>query len=149
MYRLREHDFAATEMEAGVSPEWPISYADLEPFYGAAESLFKVHGSSENDSSDPPRSTPWPYPPLPHQGPVRDLVAGIVRSTGVAVGNIPRSLDYDPIHGGSCVLCQHCDAYLCRREAKIDAEIGALRPAVQTGRVKLLPETTCLHVLTT
>src|SRR3954468_6684920 len=29
MYRFRESDFKATEMEAGVSPGWPISYADL------------------------------------------------------------------------------------------------------------------------
>src|SRR5689334_21266032 len=41
MYRLREQDFRATEMEAGMSPAWPISYAELEPFYAAAEKLFK------------------------------------------------------------------------------------------------------------
>ena len=149
MYRLREHDFEATETEVGVSPAWPISYAELEPFYGAAESLFKVHGSGENDASEPPRSTPWPYPPIPHQGPVVDLVARISQRTGVPVGHIPRSLDYDPLRGAPCVLCRHCDAYLCRRDAKIDAEIGALRPAIATGRVRLFPETSCLRVLTT
>lgn len=149
MYRLREQDFAPTEMEAGVSPAWPISYAELEPFYAAAESLFKVHGSGENDPSEPPRSTPWPHPPIPHQGPVVDLVSRIYRHTGIPVGHIPRSLDYDPSRGAPCVLCRHCDAYLCRRDAKVDADIGALRPAIATGKVTLLPETTCLRVLTT
>jgi choline dehydrogenase-like flavoprotein len=70
MYRLRESDFRATEMECGVSPGWPISYADLEPYYCQAEKLFRVHGTSLNDASEPPRSAPWPYAPIPHQGPV-------------------------------------------------------------------------------
>ena len=149
MYRLREQDFQATEMEAGISPAWPFAYAELEPFYGAIENLFKVHGSSDNDSSEPPRSSPWPYPAIPHQGPVIDLVSRIMKRTSVPVGHTPRSLDYDPANGAPCVLCQHCDAYLCRREAKIDAELGALRPAINTGRTRLLSETSCLRVLTT
>lgn len=149
MYRFREQDFQPIELETGVALGWPISYADLEPFYGAAEVLYKVHGSSENDPSEPPRSIPWPYPPLPHQGPVLGLISRIASRAGISVGNIPRSLDYDPAGGGRCVLCQHCDAYFCRREAKIDAEIGALRPAVQTGNVKVLSDTTCLRVVTT
>lgn len=148
MYRLREQDFVVTEMEVGPSPAWPISYGDLEPFYAVAETLYKVHGTGENDATEPRRSTPWPYPQIPHQGPVVDLVARIRSRTGLPVGYIPRSLDYDPPGGSPCVLCRHCDAYLCRRGAKMDAEIGALRPALQTGRVTLLPETTCVRVLT-
>ena len=42
-------DFQAVEMEAGVSPGWPIAYADLEPHYCEAEKLL-VHGSSDNDA---------------------------------------------------------------------------------------------------
>lgn len=33
MYRMRESDFRSTQHEAGESPAWPISYADLEPYY--------------------------------------------------------------------------------------------------------------------
>lgn len=149
MYRLREMDFRATELEVGVSPAWPISYDDLEPFYGEAERLYKVHGSSEHDTTEPPRSTPWPHAPIPHQGPARDLVERLTHRAGVGVSHIPRSLDYDPPGGGRCVLCRHCDAYFCPRDAKLDAEVAALRPAVASGRVHVLTSTTCLRVLTT
>lgn len=149
MYRLREMDFQAVEMENGVSPAWPISYADLEPYYGEAERLFRVHGSSVNDASEPPRSTPWPHEPIPHQGAARELVDRITERAQVPVSHIPRAIDYDPANGGKCVLCRHCDAYYCPRDAKIDAEIGALRPAVQTGHVTVLTRTDCLKVLTT
>ena len=149
MYRLRETDFQPTEMEAGISPGWPISYAELEPFYGEAEAMYKVHGSSENDPTEPPRSSPWPHDPIPHQGPVGELVDRLTERAHVPVSHIPRALDYDPTRGGACVLCRHCDAYFCPRDAKIDAEIGALRPAVALGLVDVLHETSCLRVLTT
>jgi choline dehydrogenase-like flavoprotein len=148
-YRLREMDFQAVEMESGVSPAWPISYSDLEPYYGEAERLFKVHGSTENDASEPPRSTPWPHEPIPHQGPVRELVERVTARAQVPVSYIPRGIDYDPANGGKCVLCRHCDAYYCPRDAKMDAEIGALRPAVQTGHVTMITRAECLRVLTT
>jgi choline dehydrogenase-like flavoprotein len=148
MYRLRERDFQSVEMEAGLSPGWPISYADLERYYAEAERLYKVHGSSENDPSEPTRSTPWPHAPIPHQGPVRELVDRLTIRARVGVSHIPRSLDYDPLQGGSCVLCRHCDAYFCPRDAKVDAEVGALRPAALTGLMKVLDRTTCHRVLT-
>ena len=47
LYRFRENDFKAVEHESGVSPAWPISYTDLEPYYGEAESLYRVHGAGE------------------------------------------------------------------------------------------------------
>ena len=149
MYRLRERDFQAVEMEAGVSPAWPISYADLEPHYCEAEKLFRVHGSSENDTTEPPRSAPWPNPPIPHQGPVVELVQRITERAGIPVSYLPRAIDYDPQKGGKCVLCQHCDAYYCPRDAKMDAEIAVLRPAVDTGKVTVITDTECLRVNTT
>jgi choline dehydrogenase-like flavoprotein len=149
MYRLREMDFQPFEMEAGISPGWPISYSDLEPHYAVAERIYKVHGSSENDPTEPPRSTPWPHDPIPHQGPVCELVDRLSQRANVQVSFIPRALDYDPAGGGACVLCRHCDGYFCPRDAKVDAEVGALRPAVGTGLVNVLPSTTCVRVLTT
>lgn len=148
MYRLRETDFEPMDMEAGLSPGWPIRYRDLEPYYAEAERLYRVHGSSENDPTEPPRSNPWPYAPIPHQGPVRELVERLTHRAGVPVAHVPRSIDYDPIGGGSCVLCQHCDAYFCPRGAKIDAEVGALQPAIHSGRVMLLNRTTCIRIVT-
>jgi choline dehydrogenase-like flavoprotein len=147
MYRLREIDFQAIEMENSEASAWPITYGELEPYYCEAEYLYKVHGSSDNDPSEPPRSMPWPYQPIPHQGPTVELVSKLTERGGVPVSYIPRALDYDPSERGRRVLCQHCDAYYCPRDAKMDAEIAALRPALRTGLVKLLTNTRCLQVL--
>lgn len=149
MYRNRETDFEAVEMEAGLSPAWPYTYAELEPYYCEAEKLYKVHGSPEHDATEPPRSAPFPHDPIPHQGPVRELVDRVMNRAGVPVSYLPRGIDYDPTNGGKCVLCAHCDAYYCPRDAKMDAEIGGIRPAIATGNVKLLTGTKCLKVLTT
>lgn len=146
LYRLREQDFAATEHESGISPPWPISYTELEPFYARAEALYRVHGSSESDPTEPPRSSPWPHPPIPHQGPVIDLVARLRARAMVPVSHIPKGIDYGP--AGACRLCQACDAYFCPFDAKMDAEVAALRPALRTGNVTLLTGTECLTITT-
>lgn len=44
----------------GVGSDWPISYEDLEPYYGIAEQVMLVSGPAD---SPMPRSTPFPLPP--------------------------------------------------------------------------------------
>ena len=92
MYRMRESDFRATRHEGGESPAWPIGYDDLEPYYGAAERLYRVHGAVEDDATEPPRSTPFPHPPLPHAPAVAELVRRL-RGVGAVVSSMPRALD--------------------------------------------------------
>jgi choline dehydrogenase-like flavoprotein len=145
MYRMRESDFQATRHEAGDSPAWPITYADLEPYYCEAERLYRVHGSPVGDASEPPRSAAYPHPPLPHAPHVAALVSRLEQS-GSCVAAIPRALDYG--EGGACVLCPTCDAYYCQLDAKMDADIAALRPALKSGYVDLLTGARCLRVET-
>src|SRR3954451_606549 len=49
LFRLRERDFGAVRHHGGVSPVWPLSYADLEPYYAEAEALYQVHGERGED----------------------------------------------------------------------------------------------------
>jgi choline dehydrogenase-like flavoprotein len=37
LFRLRQEDFGELHHYGGVSPAWPISYDDLEPYYSQAE----------------------------------------------------------------------------------------------------------------
>jgi choline dehydrogenase-like flavoprotein len=145
LYRMRESDFCAVEHENGVSPAWPITYSDLEPYYEAAEVLYRVHGSPDGDPSEPPRARPFPFPPISHD----PIVSGIVRRmerSGTRASAIPRGLDYGP--GGSCIRCSTCDGYYCQLDAKMDAEIAALRPAMASKKVSLVTSAHCLRVLT-
>lgn len=145
LYRLRESDFRATDHRCGISPAWPIGYADLEPYYAQAETLYRVHGAPDGDPSEPPRAAPYPYAPIPHHPIVADVVERLRRS-GTPVAAIPKALDYRP--EGRCVLCPTCDGYFCQVDGKMDAEIAALRPALRTGNVQLVTQTEGLRVVT-
>ncbi|HEY4029503.1 MAG TPA: GMC family oxidoreductase [Caulobacteraceae bacterium] len=144
LYRMRLSDFEQTEADGARS--WPIGYGDLEPYYDQAERLYHVHGAAVGDPSEPPRASPYPYPPLPHAPLVARMVERLERA-GTPTSPIPRALDYGP--GGKCVLCATCDSYMCELEAKMDAEIAALRPALSTGQVTLATHTQCLRIETT
>jgi choline dehydrogenase-like flavoprotein len=131
--RLRERDFAETTYPGGVSPAWPFTYADLEPYYVQAERLYGVHGSP--GPFDPWRSEPYPYPALPHEPYVAETLRRLSDS-GVHPETTAMGVDLRP--GGRCIRCGTCDGFPCRWDAKSDAEICALEPAVATGRVRLL-----------
>ena len=58
LYRLREEDFGELQHHDGISPAWPISYDELEPYYTRAEQLYQVHGARGEDPTEPPASAP-------------------------------------------------------------------------------------------
>ncbi|WGS53847.1 GMC family oxidoreductase [Paraburkholderia sp. D15] len=136
--RFREADFGAIEHAEGVSPAWPITYAEMEPFYAAAERLYKVHGQRGSDPTEPWRSGEYPFPPLEHDPALHKLHASM-RAQGLRPFAMPAAVDYG--EGRPCVLCSTCDGYPCMVDAKADAEVSALRPAVGSGRARLMVRT--------
>src|SRR5580698_3855012 len=44
--RFRVQDFQEIKHQEGISPAWPVSYADMEPFYVDAERAYQVHGQA-------------------------------------------------------------------------------------------------------
>lgn len=133
--RLRERDFVETAFPSGVSPAWPFAYADLEPYYGQAESLYRVHGTVGEDPTEPWRSSPYPFPPLAHEPYILETIERL-RSQGLHPASTSMGIDQRP--GGTCVRCQTCDGFPCRLGAKSDAETCALGPALAGGSVRLL-----------
>lgn len=67
LLRFRERDFEQVEHQDGISPAWPLNYADFESYYTAAEQLYRAHGRTGDDPSDPPRSADYPLPPVAHE----------------------------------------------------------------------------------
>jgi choline dehydrogenase-like flavoprotein len=132
--RFREHDFAATEHLEGTSPAWPFSYADLEPYYGEAERVYRVHGCANEDPAAPWRSTSFPYPALEHEPYVADLAARL-REQGVTPTSNAMGVDRRP--GGACIRCATCDGFPCALGAKSDAETRGIDPALATGNARL------------
>jgi len=134
MFRLREQDFEATEHEDGVSPAWPLSYRELEPYYAEAELLFRVHGQAGVDPTEPPRSSAYPFGPIPHE-PLIGALADKLRRRGLHPFHMPSAIDRR--EGGACIRCGTCDAFPCRLGAKGDAEVCLIDPALQRPNVSL------------
>ena len=62
LFRLRPEDFGELRHHGGISPAWPISYDDLEPYYTQAEHLYLVHGQHGEDPTEGPASAQYAYP---------------------------------------------------------------------------------------
>src|SRR5213080_5612742 len=73
LFRLREQDFGEIKHHGGVSPAWPISYDELEPYYTKAEQLYHVHGQRGGDPTEPWASAPYPHPPVSHEPRIQEL----------------------------------------------------------------------------
>jgi len=73
LLRFRKEDFEEIKHHGGISPAWPISYEDMEPYYTQAEKLYHVHGEAGIDPTEAPRSEPFPYPPLKNEPRIQQL----------------------------------------------------------------------------
>ncbi len=143
--RFRRHDFEAVEHEGGTSPAWPISYDDLEPYYAAAERLYFVHGQDGSDPEEPPRSGPYPFPAVPHESYIADLCNRLERQ-GYHPFLLPLGIDLRV--EGRCIRCQTCDGFPCKVLAKADADVCAVRPALENPNIHLWTKTFARRLLT-
>jgi choline dehydrogenase-like flavoprotein len=134
MFRFRERDFDGVSHEDGDSRPWPVRYRELEPWYAKAEQLFGVHGQAGDDPTEPPRSTPYPFGPIPHEPVIAEVFARM-RARGLHPAHMPAAIDLHP--GGACVRCGTCDAFPCRIGAKGDAETRLIDPALAHANVRL------------
>ncbi len=134
MFRFRERDFEGVAHEEGDSRPWPVRYPDFEAWYAKAEQLFGVHGAAGEDPTEPPRSSPYPFGPIPHEPVIADVFERM-RARGLRPAHMPAAIDFHP--GGSCVRCGTCDAFPCKIGAKGDAETRLIDPALAHPNVRL------------
>lgn len=88
LFRLRERDFEAVNHVDGVSPEWPLKYADWEPWYQREEELYQVHGEVGHDPTEPRRRSPYPWPAVSHEPRIAEIV-GAMRDAGLRPSPTP------------------------------------------------------------
>jgi choline dehydrogenase-like flavoprotein len=139
LYRLREEDFGELRHHDGLSPAWPIDYAEMEPYYTLAEQLYEVHGARGEDPTEPPTSAPYPFPAVSHEPRIQQL-SDDLEAAGLRPFHAPcgvRLLEDDMPHG-HCVRCATCDGFPCLVHAKSDAEVLAVRPALEHPNVTLV-----------
>ena len=138
LFRLRERDFGEVRHHGGISPAWPIDYADLEPYYAEAERLYLVHGQAGEDPTEPPRSGPFPHPAVSHEPRIQRLHDDLVRA-GHRPFHLPVGVDLDESdpEAGRCVRCDRFDGFPCLTDGKADAHVLCVRPALKHPNVTL------------
>src|ERR1700676_5262042 len=152
-WRLHEDDFRArsqTIERYGVSAipqdsslaDWPVTYADLEPFYDQAEYELGVSGKAGNlqgkkidggNVFEAPRNREYPLPAL-----LMDQSGGLFAEGAKKLGyhpfSSPRAIISEPYHDrASCTYCGFCQSFGCHVGAKSSILVTKLPEADATG----------------
>lgn len=128
--RLREADLA----------RWPLSYAELEPYYARAEEILGVHGAATDAPWEPPRLNGYPFPPGALTAPALRLQQA-ARQLGYSPQRLPLAINAGDSTRPRCVECATCDGFPCRIKAKNDVAERILIPAQASG-VEVADQTT-------
>lgn len=141
LFRLRKEDFREIHHHGGVSPAWPISYGEMEPYYAEAERLYHVHGADGEDPTEPWRSSPYPYPAIRHEPRIQQLSEDLA-SHGLRPFHTPLGVMLDESHPrkSACIRCSTCDGHPCLINAKADAQVCCVDPALERPNVTLMTD---------
>src|SRR5829696_1856609 len=143
LFRLRPQDFEEIVHADGLSPAWPLGYAELEPYYTAAERLFHVHGLRGLDPTEGWASAPYPHPPVRHEPRIQALCDALERE-GHHPFPQPLAILLDEDGDGhvaqysSCIRCSAYDGFPCLTNGKADAQIICVDPALGYKNVTLV-----------
>lgn len=139
LYRLRPEDFGELRHTDGISPAWPVSYADFEPWYTKAEWLYQVHGVHGADPTEGAWSRQYPWPPVSHEPRIQQI-SDTLAASGYHPFPAPCGvlLDEADRPASTCIRCATCDGYPCLVHAKSDAETIAVRPLLDLPNVTLV-----------
>jgi choline dehydrogenase-like flavoprotein len=142
-WRFHEIDFVERSKIGPIAgtnfADWPIAYADLEPYYTKVEWEIGVSGLAGASPFDPPRSKPYPMPPLPTKcsGVIFERAA---RRLGWHPFPAPMAILSQPRPGRSaCINCGFCLGFGCEVGAKSSSLATAIRVAEKTGRCEIRP----------
>lgn len=139
LLRMRAQDFEEVKHHGGVSPEWPIHYDDLEPYYTQAEHLYHVHGRHGEDPTAPPASAQYKYAPLRHEPRIQELHDDWMKM-GYHPFHLPVGvmLDEEQKEKSACIRCSTCDGFPCLLDAKADSQVVCVDPALKYPNVTML-----------
>lgn len=128
----------------GVAADWPLSYADLEPYYLEVERFLGVAGPSE--MGDRWRSAPYPLPAHPLCRASRRLGRGAA-ALGLNWDANPRCALSQPYDGRpSCNYCGGC-THGCPRRDKGSADVTFIAKAKASGRCEVRANTTLVRIV--
>jgi choline dehydrogenase-like flavoprotein len=142
--RFHEADFRVYT-EDGVAADWPITYADLEPYYTRVEYELGVSGPDGANPFEPPRSRPYPTPPHPFNLASLAIQRGADK-LGLHMVREPLALPSADWQGrAACVGAGTCHLG-CFISAKSSMDVTYVRKAEASGRVDVRTECTATEI---
>lgn len=128
--------------------DWPLSYDALEPYFDKVEATIGVSGDSSGNPWEPPRSRPFPMPPLRRKG--WNLFAhGKLEQLGLHPFPQPAAINSEPYGGrAACSYCGFCSGYGCWNDSKGSTLVTTIPLARASGRLDLRTEARVTRILT-
>jgi choline dehydrogenase-like flavoprotein len=153
VYRLHPQDFSL-RTRYGALPDstlsdWPITYEQLAPYYDQVEKLVGISGRAGQNPFEPPRTGPYPLPPLDANPQLSKLIDQGAAKLGYHPFETPRAvLTRSSAPRGACSYCPMCKSYGCRTGAKGSTMAAIIPAAVATGRCTVRPQCMAFEVVT-
>jgi choline dehydrogenase-like flavoprotein len=140
-YRFKPMDFRVRSLFGPIAgstvADWPISYADLEPYYSQAEVELGVSGISVPHPFAEPRKKPYPLPPV-REHPICNEIDRACKSLGLHSTPTARGILSRSYRGrNACTYCALCGSYGCEVNAKSSTQAALLPAMLETGKVEL------------
>ena len=144
--RMGPLDFKSHQID-GLTDDWPISYADVKPFYDKVDRLIGVYGTVENLPNEPDGIfLPPPKPRLNElfikRGAEKAGVKVIPGRGAVLTESLPGNTSR-----GACFYCGQCGRS-CKVYGDFSASSCLVIPALKTGNLHLLTNAMVREVLT-
>ena len=149
-WRLHPVDFKERSLLGGIAgtgfADWPISYEELEPYYSRVD--WEIGVSGAQGPFDPPRSRPYPVPPLPLNSSGALLEKG-ARKLGLHAQPAPMAI-LSKEHNGRppCMHCGFCMGYGCEANAKSSTLAAMIPLAEASGHCEIRPLSTVFRIET-
>ncbi len=139
--RLHANDFRMHSVY-GVAEDWPLDYAQIEPYYVRAEHELGVAGGDDPFAS--PRSAPYPLPPLPYNY-IDQLLMKAAEPLGLRFSPIPQARNSKPYGGRSqCLGCATCT--ICPTGAKASVDLTHMPEIDQSAHGRVIEQATVLRL---
>jgi choline dehydrogenase-like flavoprotein len=149
-WRFHDVDFKERSLLGPISgtnfADWPISYEELEPYYSRVDWEIGVSGAP--GPFDPPRSRPYPVPPLPVKSSGVLLEKG-AKAIGLHPQPAPMAILSQPLNGrASCISCGYCMSFGCEVGAKSSTLAAMIPLAMASGHCEIRAECAVYRVET-
>lgn len=148
-WRMRPVDFNERSLLGGIEgtnfADWPITYEELEPYYSKVEWDMGVSGAPGH--SEPPRSRPFPMPPLPINSSGALMEKG-AKALGLHADVQPHAI-LSQAHNGRppCMQCGFCAFFGCEVGAKSSSLAAMIPQAEASGNCEVRPESTVFRIV--